>query len=458
MSVLHIRVVSGALEGKSFDFSQPTVTLGRDPSSDLQLHTHDDREVSGRHAALVVAEDGWLVRDLGSLNGTFVNGRRVEGDTPLVSTDVIRLGPGGPQLRVEMDLSASRPATDAGVRPGGAVAATNGSRTAVLRAKFATDSRRLWLLVLVLFVGLWAVAGMAWFIGTADRRARQEETALLLARLDSVLQASEASTGALAAQVSGLADSLREARTEARRLQAELAKLPSNDEPAQREDLERRLLEATSRLAQHQLAASLDWPLIRGRLERAVARVFVEREDGRVESGTSFSVLADGTMVTAAHLVVGPDGTEGALRIGVQFAGTDQVLPADLVAVAEDEDLALIRVMSGNGLVASLNPRPDTIQAGQPVALLGFPLGGLPAAAGAVNVPLARPLASAGIIQGVTAERIEVAGYGERGASGSPVVDATGSVVGLLRGAVIRDEGQVLIVVPSTKILRLLAN
>ena len=77
------------------------------------------------------------------------------------------------------------------------------------------------------------------------------------------------------------------------------------------------------------------------------------------------------------------------------------------------------------------------------MALLGFPLGGLPAAAGAVNVPLARPLASAGIIQGVTAERIEVAGYGERGASGSPVVDATGSVVGLLRGAVIRDEGQV---------------
>ena len=192
---------------------------------------------------------------------------------------------------------------------------------------------RLRLLALVLFVSLWVVAGTAWFTGTKDRRARQEETGRLVARLDSVLQASEASIGALQGQVSGLADSLREARSQASRLQAELAELPSNDEPAQREDLERRLLEATSRLAQHQLAASLDWPAIRTRLEPAVARVFVEREGGRVESGTSFLVLADGTMVTAAHLVVGADGTERALRIAVQFAGSDQVLRAELVAV-----------------------------------------------------------------------------------------------------------------------------
>ena len=74
MSVLHIRVVSGALEGKSFDFSQPTVTLGRDPSSDLQLHTHDDREVSGRHAALVLAEDGQPGPVPGVLIGASVTG------------------------------------------------------------------------------------------------------------------------------------------------------------------------------------------------------------------------------------------------------------------------------------------------------------------------------------------------------------------------------------------------
>ena len=63
-----------------------------------------------------------------------------------------------------------------------------------------------------------------------------------------------------------------------------------------------------------------------------------------MESGTAFSVGADGTMVTAGHLVVGPDGSDPPMRIAVQFSGTYRVLPAELIAVAPEDDLAILRV------------------------------------------------------------------------------------------------------------------
>jgi len=51
------------------------VTVGRVPDNDIQL---DDFTVSRQHAVLVRQGDAWLVRDLGSLNGTYINSRRVD--------------------------------------------------------------------------------------------------------------------------------------------------------------------------------------------------------------------------------------------------------------------------------------------------------------------------------------------------------------------------------------------
>jgi hypothetical protein len=63
---------------------------GRSPSSDLRL---EDRAVSRRHFEIAwePAEDGFVIRDLGSNNGTFVNGRRV-GAARLRDGDVVRVG------------------------------------------------------------------------------------------------------------------------------------------------------------------------------------------------------------------------------------------------------------------------------------------------------------------------------------------------------------------------------
>ena len=68
----------------------PNISIGRDPSSRLVL---DHPTISRRHAEIVRRDGGHAIRDLGSVNGTFVNGERSVDWTPLRMGDVIQLGP-----------------------------------------------------------------------------------------------------------------------------------------------------------------------------------------------------------------------------------------------------------------------------------------------------------------------------------------------------------------------------
>ena len=63
-------------------------TVGRHPESDIFL---DDITVSRRHVEFRRAEDGFRVHDVGSLNGTYVNGDRVD-DAELANGDEVRIG------------------------------------------------------------------------------------------------------------------------------------------------------------------------------------------------------------------------------------------------------------------------------------------------------------------------------------------------------------------------------
>jgi DNA-binding winged helix-turn-helix (wHTH) protein len=64
--------------------------IGRDPEADVCI---DEPSVSRRHATISTDADGAVLRDLGSRNGTFVDGRRVDAPTPLVNGAVVSIGP-----------------------------------------------------------------------------------------------------------------------------------------------------------------------------------------------------------------------------------------------------------------------------------------------------------------------------------------------------------------------------
>jgi hypothetical protein len=80
-------VTQGALTGQRLEVEAELV-IGREGVA----VTIDDPELSRRHAVVRPIDGGFEVEDLGSLNGTFVNGRRIEGPTKLSGGDTIKLG------------------------------------------------------------------------------------------------------------------------------------------------------------------------------------------------------------------------------------------------------------------------------------------------------------------------------------------------------------------------------
>ncbi|HZU06898.1 MAG TPA: FHA domain-containing protein [Chloroflexota bacterium] len=80
------------------------VTLGRGRDNDLVL---PDRAISRRHARLQRLPDGWLLIDLHSRNGTWVNGERVTGPYLLQDGDLIALGEQRLTYRVEREPLAN---------------------------------------------------------------------------------------------------------------------------------------------------------------------------------------------------------------------------------------------------------------------------------------------------------------------------------------------------------------
>ena len=83
-----LAVRAGGPPGAMFALDHAEVTIGREPSADVFL---DDVTVSRRHAELTREGNVFTIRDLGSLNGTFVNKRRIE-STVLEDDDEVQIG------------------------------------------------------------------------------------------------------------------------------------------------------------------------------------------------------------------------------------------------------------------------------------------------------------------------------------------------------------------------------
>jgi signal transduction histidine kinase/pSer/pThr/pTyr-binding forkhead associated (FHA) protein len=86
--VASLFVIQGADQGKRFELKTKPMALGRDQSNPIRLH---DTEVSRRHAEVRPVDDTYRIIDLGSANGTYVNGQPID-QAPLRPGDRLQLG------------------------------------------------------------------------------------------------------------------------------------------------------------------------------------------------------------------------------------------------------------------------------------------------------------------------------------------------------------------------------
>ncbi len=85
---LRVGTAAGLRDGAAYDLSEGAV-LGRSEESDIRL---EDSFASSAHARLVAQGDVVVLEDLGSTNGTYLNGEPLRGPQPLHVGDKIRIG------------------------------------------------------------------------------------------------------------------------------------------------------------------------------------------------------------------------------------------------------------------------------------------------------------------------------------------------------------------------------
>lgn len=102
----------GPQPNQTYELNKDIVTIGRDITNDIVIN---DPEVSRHHLRFTRGAGGYTIEDLGSTNGTFVNGQRITGAKPLSNGDMIGLGE-----TVTLGYEASRDSAGGEAPAGGA--------------------------------------------------------------------------------------------------------------------------------------------------------------------------------------------------------------------------------------------------------------------------------------------------------------------------------------------------
>ncbi|HKW42307.1 MAG TPA: FHA domain-containing protein, partial [Gemmatimonadales bacterium] len=220
---LRVKFLSGARAGQVESFGKAIIELGRHPLCDLRFDAERDRDVSSRHAAIIRQGDRFAVRDLGSTNGTFVNGTRITGDVALADGDVIGFGQHGPSVEFHYVADSTDSETvSAAVRRSAermaspreqhaALAAPRRSSTVVRIAAEVAHLRRTTKALLALLVLVLAAFGWVQWREARGERAAGEARGLLvrvqseLASVRAALRQSQADV----ARLSGELDAVR---------------------------------------------------------------------------------------------------------------------------------------------------------------------------------------------------------------------------------------------------------
>lgn len=453
---LSFTFLSGARAGQTTTAQKSYIAIGRHPLSDVRFDAERDLDVSTRHAAILERGGEYVVRDLGSKNGTFLNGARLDSDHVVRDGDVIRFGIEGPAV----ELRLHRPSAPGGAPTAGPPAGQHGPGPTDLRVRAEVARRVAWhrqlttgLLALLAVVLVGGMAFAAW-----QRAARRREIATLTARADSIQREAQARITALESEMRGLADAFRASQTEAQQLKTALAATPASDR-AEVSRLRRELAEAQARQQALLTAAGIDYRAIAERNRRAVALIIVEHAPQERVVGTAFAIRADRLLATAKHLVMGAGGASRPSRIAVKFADSNQWFEGVPVAHAADADVALVQVRLRGEVptVASIDEEPGPT-VGDPVALIGFPLGfDLPMEGEGLDA-YAAPTLTVGTVSKVVSSTIQIDGYGAAGSSGSPVFDRDGRVVAVVTSGQHGTAGRIVFAEPAARLAELVRS
>jgi len=457
-----------AATGRHYEARGVRIRLGRGRECEIQPVDPSDTIVSRIHAELTVgATGGLVVRDLDSTNGTFVNDERVVEPMPIRLGDRITLGQGGPVLIVE-GLGTS-PQLQAARRP-----ARPGPRTlrAMISEAIAQAKRRLAVFVAMLILVLGAgVYGVYWLLsGEVQQTERERRTAGDSARAETERLRQELTAARATAAPAALVESLRAqlrsaevrtaelratleraqaalssqlqageqrrlaAQTEVQRLRDELAAAEQRAPSQATIDSLRRAVTTAEQQTQSldakmRAIRATDFGTIAQQTQGAVGLVTVSFGHDYY-NGTGFVISADGYMLTNWHVVADsqhprPD------TIWVTMADQAQARLADVIAVSQERDIAVLRIRAYQGpYLSTIDWAGTKARQGDPAALIGYPAG---SGFARLRSAVVRTSMTAGIISRATEDVIQFDGMTIGGSSGSPLLNANGEVIAIHR-------------------------
>jgi V8-like Glu-specific endopeptidase len=413
----------------------PCLRFGRHPENDVAFDPHRDLDASTRHAELRNEQGAYFLVDVGSSNGTYVDGERVS-RVPLTTGVPIEIefGPGGPYCRVYLGDSQSPPATIA--RRSGMGPHKPGRRTVAVMVQRALEEAH-------------------------DRHGVGRSTTFIRSMLDQAVHRSTVRfkiiVGLFALILVGTVGGLvvwssrvqAHARRRERELEAQLVAQRQAEALRQQKDEEAR-----------RLASEGPGPRIVRENRGAVALLAFVDEDGVTERAfcTGFAV-SPRHLATNAHCVIEIERLvrEGrrpfAVRNGEpnkQFGLKDRIkhpaFTGSKVMVSTDVGLVELDTPLGAQVRLAEEEALRRLTAGSRMFTYGFP--------GRLADPK-RPEATLteGVIGRITRFSGEVGGFEENllvqhsafttgGTSGSPVFDATGAVIAVNAGGYVGQQSQ----------------
>ena len=449
---IEIHILSGAREGHRERFEKSVIAIGRHPMSDFRFDPERDLDVSGRHAELRGVDGRWTLHDVGSTNGTYVNGARVASDVELHEGDVITFGGEGPRARVHLNVAADAPATTRASTPATALrrsasrppvatppesveASRTLRRTTGERVAAAVREETRWVKKVLAIGGVALVGGVAVAFWLGHRQSNKEVEAIA-----QLVAQSESASVKLQGELMARGDTV--VATEIRRRQdsvvAAARRLGQSPESAS-------ALTAQLQNAPVQQIALLDFSKISASNDSAVAFLVTEL-DGKPYGGTAFGVTASGMLVTNKHNVRSDSG-HAATRIAIKYANTNVFLPAHVVRESETDDLALVQLDAAGTYptVHGVSGAMDAAAVGSPLVVIGFPH--------SLDLPMDGDVVKTTLEVGTVSKRLpnllQMDSYAGHGSSGSPVFDGRGQVIGVVWGGPREGQGRIVYAVPG---------